>query len=85
MNFGTIMLGIFILALGIVLVVFSLKVYNFTGQIDFIESKVPGGTLSFIKLFGILLVLIGAALATGVFTWLTQPIVNSIAKTFQRQ
>ena len=79
------MLGALILGMGILLVVFSLRVYNFTGQIDFIESKVPGGTLSSIKLFGIILVIVGAAMATGVFTWLTQPIVNAISSSFQRQ
>ncbi len=84
MNFGTIILGIILLGLGIVMLRYNMKVYYFTGQIDFIEAKMPGGTSSAIKLVAIILVFVGAAMATGVFTWMTQPIVNSIVSTFQR-
>lgn len=85
MNFGSFILGIALLTTGIVMLRFNTAVYGFTGQIDFIESKFPSGTLSAIKLFAIILVFIGAALATGVFSWLTKPLVDAITSTFNRQ
>ena len=85
MNFGTIALGIVLLVTGIVMLRFNMNVYNFTGKIDFIESKFPSGTLSTIKLFAVILVLVGAAMATGVFSWLTKPVTDAIVSTFNRQ
>ena len=66
------------LALGIVMVIFRQQIYNFTGQIDFIESWFPGGTHSAEMVFGLALCLLGILFITGVGSWLTGPITDQL-------
>ncbi len=68
--------------LGTLTLVFSKQVYDFTGGIDFVESHFPGNTSAFIKLFGVVLVLLGILFFTGVGGFITKPLFEGIRNTF---
>jgi hypothetical protein len=70
------------LGLGVALVVFRRQVYNFTGYIDFVEGWFPGGTNSFLLIFGLFLVLLGILFITGLGNSITGPITDQLKSVF---
>lgn len=77
-----ILIGLIMLALGILMVVFRRQIYNFTGYIEFVESWFPGGTNAFLLVFGCLLVLVGALFVTGIGNSITDPISQQLKSVF---
>lgn len=57
--------GALIVAVGILIIVFSEHIYNFTGAIDFVESRSPGNSRFFIQLLGVVMVLVGMIIFAG--------------------
>lgn len=80
----TILLGLGFLVVGVLLVVFAQQVWNFTGAIDFVESKFPGNTKAFIQLTGVILILLGILFITGLGETITGPIGETLGKAFGR-
>lgn len=74
--------GIVFIIIGIAALYYNQSIYNFTGPIEFIESKMPGNTVGFIKLLAVMLVLIGIFMATGIFSFITKPIWDAINNSF---
>lgn len=66
------------MAIGLLLLKFALNVYNFTGPIDFIERWVTAGTPAFIKILGVILVILGMGTIFGIWAWLTDPLVEGV-------
>jgi hypothetical protein len=77
-----ILIGLLMMAIGILMVVFRRQIYNFTGYIDFVEGWFPGGTNSFILFFGLALILVGILFIVGIGGSLLQPIGNSLKGSF---
>ena len=75
-------LGVLLLVIGFLLLQFHQQVYNFTGELDFVVRWVPAGTTSFIKLVGVVLVILGMGMMFGLWTWLTQPIADAFSSAF---
>lgn len=73
--------GFLFLGIGIAMMAFNRQVYNFTGRIDSIERKFPAGTLSFIKFFAIVLCLLGILMITGLMSFITDPLFDSLKQT----
>lgn len=71
------------IVLGTLDLVFARQVYNFTGAIDFVESHFPGYTQGFIKLVGVVLVIVGLLFFTGVGGSITGPLFEGIQHTFR--
>jgi uncharacterized membrane protein YidH (DUF202 family) len=61
----TFLWGALIVVVGILVVVFSENIYNFTGAIDFVERHAPGNSRNFIKLLGIIVIIIGIIVFSG--------------------
>jgi hypothetical protein len=78
----TIVWGILVSIIGVLTVVFSEKIYNFTGSLSFVESKVPGGSRSFIKLIGILMIIGGLLVFSGAAGFITDPLGKSLQGIF---
>lgn len=57
--------GALITLVGILTVVFSENIYNFTGSIDFVERRAPGNSRNFIKLAGIIMIIAGIIVFAG--------------------
>jgi len=79
-----ILLGLAFLAVGVLTVVFAQQIWNFTGAIDFIESRFPGNTRAFIQLAGVVLVLLGILFVTGLGSSFTKPIGQTFGQLFGR-
>lgn len=79
MNF---LIGIFLIAAGAASLVYHQQVFNMTGRIGFVESRLPGGSSSFLKLMSVLAVILGLLFATGLGSWLTSPINDGIRGVF---
>lgn len=79
MNF---ILGIFLIAAGVASLVYHQQVFGFTGRIDFVERRLPGGSSSFLKLMSIVMVFFGLLFTTGLGGWLTQPINDGLQGVF---
>ncbi len=57
--------GALIVIIGILGVVFSEQIYNFTGAIDFVERRSPGNSRNFIKLTSIIMIIAGIIVFSG--------------------
>ena len=57
--------GALIVIVGILGVVFSEHIYNFTGSISFVERRPPGNSRNFIKLVGIIMIIAGIIVFSG--------------------
>ena len=79
MNF---FLGLFLLAGGVAALYYNRVVFNFTGRIGFVESRMPGNSLGFIKLVAVLCVVLGLLFVTGLGSWLTQPLSSGVEQIF---
>ena len=77
-----IILGLSFFSAGILMLKFNRPVYNFTGNIDFVERWVTAGTPAFLKIVALLLVIIGMGMVFGIWGWLTQPIADGLRSTF---
>jgi len=75
--------GFIITGIGILTVIFSEQIYNFTGAIDFIEKHAAGSSRGFIKLFGVVLVVLGILIFSGAVTFITNPLSDWAAQTFR--
>lgn len=73
-----IIFGLVCIIAGSLALVYHRSVFGFTGQIGFVEQRVPGGSSSFIKLCSVGVVLLGLLFATGLGSWLTQPITDGL-------
>jgi hypothetical protein len=64
-----ILLGIFLVAIGSVMVIKSEAIYNFFGPVQWAENKLgaDGGSRLFYKLIGIAIILLGFIVATGLW------------------
>ncbi|MEI7819226.1 MAG: hypothetical protein WCI47_03865 [bacterium] len=77
-----IFIGLIMVILGTLMLRYTQQIYNFTGALDFVENKVTAGTPGFIKLFGLALVLIGLGTIFGLWTFLTDPLGDSLKSMF---
>lgn len=73
-----IILGLVLISLGLLMLKFWRSVYNFTGALDFVERWITAGTPAFIRIVGVLLVVIGLGTIFGFWSWLTAPLVDGI-------
>lgn len=76
---GHFFIGIFIVALGVLMVKYSYQVVGFTGRQVWIESKLGQGTTYFVyKMFGVLAIFGGFIYAVGLYNsfmfWLFTPL-----------
>ncbi len=71
-------IGLIVFIIGILFVVFAQNIWNFTGGIDFIENHFPGNTRAFIQLLGVIMVIVGLLMVTGIGSWLVAPIANTL-------
>jgi hypothetical protein len=78
----TIIWGILVIITGILGVVFTEQIYNFTGAIGFIENKFPGNSRAFIKLLSFVIVLVGILLLTGTSNFITGALGNFFSSLF---
>jgi len=78
----TILWGILVLIMGVVAIVFSEKIYNFTGSLSFVESKLPGGSRGFIKLIGVIMIISGILIFSGAAGFITDPLGKSLQGIF---
>jgi len=77
-----ILLGLVFIVLGTVMLAGNRQIYNFTGRLDFIEDHFRAGTPAALKLFAVVMVLVGLFMATGLGHWLTDPIANGLGRIF---
>ena len=82
MSIMLILIGILLIAAGIVGLVFNQQIFNFTGSIDFVEQRFPGNSSGFIKILCVVMVLTGIIIATNSYAWFLSPISNYINSTF---
>ena len=61
---GRIILGFLVAIAGFLITWKSTKVFGLTGRIDWAEKNLSGGTLPFIRLFGVIVILVGFAIIT---------------------
>ncbi len=66
--------GIPMIMTGVVMVLFSERIYNFTGAIEFVERRFAGGSRGFIKLFGVIVTILGILTLTGASGILFDPL-----------
>lgn len=66
--------GIIMLIVGVLFVIFSENIYNFTGALDFVERRFPGNSRGFIKLLGVLLIILGVITFTGLWVAIFRPL-----------
>ncbi len=77
--------GIPMIIIGVLIVLFSEPIYNFTGAIEFIERRSAGGSRGFIKLFGVIVIILGILTLTGVGGILLDPFGQWFAGLFSLQ
>lgn len=69
------MIAFLLIPVGILMVIYTEKIVDFTGDFDFAEKFfISGGTYTFIKLFGVLITVLS-------FMWLVgglQPVLKSV-------
>ena len=80
MNFA---IGIVMIIFGILLVVFFEPIHSFTGPIDFAERHSPGSSRSFIKLIGIVLIILGLIIFSGVWIYIARPLQDWVRTIFR--
>lgn len=81
--FAQIFIGLTMVAVGFLMLQFHEQVYSFTGAISWVERHVRAGTRSFIKLAGVVLILLGIGTAIGMWDWILAPVGESIRSMFQ--
>ena len=76
--------GLVFIVVGTLMLAFHRQVYGFTGGIDFIEEHFRAGTPTALKLFAVILVVLGLLMVTGFGHWLTDPVTNGLSKIFPK-
>lgn len=77
------LIGSLLVAIGILLVIFSRKVFDNFGRIRWAEEKLGGaGTLSFIRIIGVVLTLLGFFIWVGLFDIIFGGLVRTIFPGF---
>jgi hypothetical protein len=61
---------------GVLMVIFSEPIFNFTGALDFVERRSPGNSRTFIKLLGILLIILGILTFSGLWAIIFKPLAG---------
>jgi hypothetical protein len=61
---------------GVLMVIFSEPIFNFTGALDFVERRSPGNSRTFIKLLGILLIILGILTFSGIWAIIFKPLAG---------
>jgi hypothetical protein len=61
---------------GVLIVIFSEPIFNFTGALDFVERRSPGNSRTFIKLLGILLIILGILTFSGIWAIIFKPLAG---------
>jgi uncharacterized membrane protein YidH (DUF202 family) len=74
--------GLIIIIVGVLIVVFGEKIYNFTGNLSLIERKFPGTSRGFIKLIGIIMILGGLLILSGALGFLSGPLGGAFSNLF---
>ena len=74
--------GALIIIVGVLIVVFSEKIYNFTGSISLVENKFPGSSRGFIKIIGIVMIIGGLLIFSGAIGFLTGPLGDAFSNVF---
>jgi len=74
--------GLIIIIVGMIIVIFSEKIFNFTGNISLVENKFPGSSRGFIKLIGIIMILGGILILSGALGFLTGPLGGAFSNLF---
>lgn len=59
--------GALIVVVGVLIVMFSENIYNFTGSIDSVDRYAPGNTRNFIKLMGVAMIIAGIIVFAGAY------------------
>jgi hypothetical protein len=80
----TIIWGILVIITGILGVMFTEQIYNFTGSIGFIENKFPGNSRAFIKLMSFVIIIVGILLLTGTSSFISNALGNFFSGLFNR-
>lgn len=79
-NLSHFLLGLFLIACGVVMVKYNFKLVGITGRQDWIESKLgSGSTYLAYQIFAVTLVLIGIALISG----LSDNLFNTLLSPFK--
>lgn len=77
----SIILGLITIAIGAMMVIKSEKFFSIFGQISWAEANLSGGTLSFYKILGCIVVFAGILGATGLFGELLLVILRPLFRT----
>jgi len=71
--------GIILVVAGSLTVLFSQKIYENFGHLPWAEDKLgPGGTLTFIRLVGVGVIILGFMLWFGIFQFIFGGIINTL-------
>jgi len=71
--------GLIVVALGVIGLKFSYQIMNFTGAIDWIENKLGGGsTYTVIKIISMVMIIGGIIYMSGLGSLILRPIVTPI-------
>jgi hypothetical protein len=62
--------------IGALLVIFSEQIYNFTGSIEMVEKRSPGSSRGFIKILGILIIILGIITFSGLWSIIFRPLAG---------
>ena len=74
--------GAVILIVGLIIIVFAEPIYNFTGAIDFVESRSAGSTRGFIKFVGVIMTISGILFMTGTLGFILGPFAETLLGIF---
>lgn len=71
--------GVFLFIAGILLIIFTEWFLNNFGRIDWAEQKLGGGTRTFLKILGLILIFVGLLMIFGLFgglvLWIFSPLM----------
>jgi hypothetical protein len=74
--------GLITIIVGMLIVIFSEKIFNFTGNISLVENKFPGSSRGFIKLIGIIMILGGLLILSGALGAFSGPLGEAFSNLF---
>jgi len=80
MNFA---IGTVMVIFGISMVIFFEPIHSFTGPIEFAERHSPGSSRNFIKLIGIVLIILGVIVFSGVWIYIALPLQTWLRGIFR--
>lgn len=80
MNFA---IGAVMVIFGLLMVVFFEPIHSFTGPINFAERHSPGSSRNFIKLIGVVLIILGIVIFSGAWIFIAAPLQNWLRGIFR--